>query len=145
MKSIILTVATLMLSCSRYIPLSSENIVSIRPVFKNNSSYYSNSYSAGYLVGLDSVMYDKWNINVKKYLSKNLNQVDLYEKEPNPDRVIKLFANRKTSKYLSIKVTPLREFGYIQSGSGEVVLYGITKDHTFIDLSSNRNYLFDMN
>ncbi|WP_221394589.1 hypothetical protein [Dyadobacter sp. NIV53] len=129
-----------MFSCSKYLPLSSGNIVSIRPVFNDSSSYYSNSYSYGYIVGSDSVKFDKWNINVTEYLSKNMHKIDIFEKEQNPERVMKLFENRKISKYVSIKVARLREFGYIQNDKGQVILYGITKGQTFIDLCNNRVY-----
>ncbi|WP_221394590.1 hypothetical protein [Dyadobacter sp. NIV53] len=129
-----------MFSCSKYSQLQPEKIVSIRPVFKDTTYYHP----YGYRIGKDIVKQDNSNLFVKENLSEHLNHLVSYENEINPERITKLFSNKKTTKYRPIKVVGLREFGYIQTMDQKVIFYGIMGKRSFIDLSSNQVYLHNM-
>jgi hypothetical protein len=116
--------------------LQKEKIVSVHPVFYDTLSRHYD----GYKVKNELIPYDKTNNGVKAYLSKNASQVDSFEKLEDWSRIAQRIENKKTKKYVPIKVAPLSEFGYIKLTDNQVIFYGIMGTPTLIDLTNNKVY-----
>lgn len=115
--------------------LNLDNVQSVFRVYKNNTW---NNYE-GY-----KIRWDKNNRYVKDFLIENKSAYKSFE-EVAPLSIYDLIKEAKIIKYHPIKVTPLREFGYIILQSGKLVLYGIMGKSAFIDLSNNRVYFRESN
>jgi len=139
MKSKILIIVVLIIaSCSRYIALKPEDILSIHPVFKDSSFNRQGGYI---LKNGDVVKYDKQNLYLKQYLDENKSRINLIEADTNPARLLNLIKMKRVFKPISlpIKVLPFKEFGYIKTKKGEIVFYG-SSDSSIADLTGNRVY-----
>ena len=136
MKTLLLCLLTVVFSCSRYSGSRKEKIISVRPVFKDTSF----NHHDGYKINQDLVLYDKYNIHVKDFLSKKLSELTSFELDLTPDRVVNMIQGKKRHKYLPIKVVPLSEFGYLQTDKGEIIFYAIMGKDGFIDLTKNYGY-----
>lgn len=136
-KSILLlTLLSTMFSCSKHNGLSPEKVRFVRPVFRDTSFYHHD----GYKVKQGLVLYDKHNSHVKDFLAANMNNVNSFEQDPTPNRVLSLFQGKKKHKYYPIKVVPLSEFGYIQTVDGKMIFYGVMGKDGFIDLTNKYGY-----
>jgi hypothetical protein len=81
---------------------------------------------------------DKKNIGVKAALHNRQNKRSLLKKE-GLDYLAPLFVNKKNFRYRPIKVLPLKEFGYIETNSNQLIFYGIMGD-ALIDLTNDKVY-----
>ncbi|TCC97181.1 hypothetical protein [Pedobacter hiemivivus] len=121
--------------CSSYRPLSKDNIKAVHVLFKDRGW----GHHAGYKLYDGSIAtWDKKNIGVKAALNNHQNKRSLLKKEGS-DYLAPLFVNKKNFRYTPIKVTPLKEFGYIEMNSNQLIFYGIM-GNTFIDLTNDKVY-----
>jgi hypothetical protein len=139
MKFLTLTIiATLMLSCGKRHHILPEDVIAIRPVFKDSTF----QHYRGYHVGNDLIAYDKMSKNVEAFLMRKVAERDLFPADSTPDRILELIGGLESSKLvpLPIKVVPLSEFGYLELVSGKVVFYAIMGMDGFTDLTHQRGY-----
>ncbi|WP_316812255.1 hypothetical protein [Pedobacter heparinus] len=119
--------------CVSYQSLIKSNIKAVHILFKDERGNYN------YKLYDDSVVkWDKKNSGIKRTLTNYRNRIPLLKKE-GPDYLTHFFVNKKTHKYMPIKVLPLNEFGYIEMNSNKVIFYGIMGD-ALIDLTDDRVY-----
>lgn len=124
-------------SCNRYAPIGSNNVSFVHEAYASKTW---NNYN-GYQINDSLVIkWDKNNNHVKNFLRENINKYKTY-KEINPNHILQYMKDAQAIKYIPIKIAPLREFGYIEMKSKEIIFYGIMGDHTLIDLSNNRVYI----
>lgn len=134
MKKIVLLL-TFFSSCNSLQKIDNSNINSVSILYESSSW---NNYD-GYTINNDFVIWDKNNKNVKIALDNNIGKLsNLKNKDAN--YLLSYIQNKKVMKYNTIKVVPLREFGYVKFNNGEILYYGIMGERTFIDLTNNIVY-----
>lgn len=79
------------------------------------------------------------NKNIKIVLDNNISKVNIF-KQKDANYILSYNQNKKVMKYHTIKIVPLREFGYVKFNNGEILYYGIMGEMTFIDLTNNIVY-----
>lgn len=139
MKNLSFVISLVFLSgCVSHKLLLKDNIRSVSILFKDNTWGHHDGYK---LYDGTVIRWDKKNVAVKAALNKYSDKLELLKKEQ-PDYLAD-FITTKNIKYMPIKVVPLKEFGYIEMNSSQLIFYGIMGDKTFIDLTNNRVYIND--
>lgn len=118
--------------CSTYKPILTNNIKNVHVLFTDSTWAHHEGYKLydGVTIG-----WDKMHIGVKAAL-KSYSEKKLLLKTESPDYLERFIVNNKRIKYRPIKVVPLREFGYIEMKTNELIFYGIMGQDIFIDLSN---------
>lgn len=135
MKKIVIFL-TFFSSCSSLQKLNLSNVSSVYILYESDTW---NNYDGYQLHDNEMIKWDKNNKYVKIALNNYLEKIDNL-KYKNANYLSNYIENKKTMNYNSIKVTQLKEFGYIKLFNGEVLLYGIIGERTFIDLTNNIVY-----
>lgn len=136
--AILLSISITFVACGRRHHLIPENIMAIRPVFRDSTFMHYN----GYQVGTERVSYDGINKHVKELLESNASKRSRYTTEPDPNRILGMIAGKKSATMvpLPIKSVPLSEFGYLELADNRVIFYAIMGSDGFIDLTHRRGY-----
>lgn len=136
MKYSLLLCSLICLSSCAYQPILKSNIKTVHILYKHKSWGHHDGYK---LYDGSRINWDKKNNGVRVALDNYRAKLGVLQKE-NPDYLEHLIINKKNAKYRPIKVVPLKEFGYIEMNSNQLIFYGIMGDKTFIDLTDNRVY-----
>ena len=123
-------------SCVSYKPLTKSNVKAVYVLFKDSS--WRDHYNGYKLYDGSIVRWDKKDANVKAALNNYKNKIEELPKEDS-SYLAHFFSNKRISKHIRIKVTPLKEFGLIETNSNEFILYGLVGT-IFIDFTHERVY-----
>ena len=135
MKKIFIILFVTLTSCKSYKSIDPNEISHIYILFKDTTKINSQGYK---LQNGEIISWDRKNNDVKSALKKyssSMKNLEVKESHYLTDYI----TNKRTIKYLPIKVIALSEFGYIETNS-KISFYGIM-DKIFIDLSENKTYV----
>lgn len=132
----IVILLTFFTSCNSLQKIDDLNVNSVNILYESSSW---NNYEGYTLHDNEIIKWDKFNKNVKNALNDNIEKANTF-KHKDASYILPYIRNKKTMKYNSIKITPLREFGYVKLNNGEIFFYGIMGEKTFIDLTNDIVY-----
>lgn len=122
--------------CKTYDCLEVNNIKSVHILYSQDKWENSKIYK---LDDGSIIEWDKDNSNVKSTLLRQQNNIDKF-REGDVQSLNKYILNKKIINYSPIKVTSLKEFGYIKTNKNIIIFYGIMGERTFIDLTNDKVY-----
>ena len=122
--------------CKSYDFIEISNIKSVHVIYSQKKWENSKIYK---LEDGSIIEWDKNNSNVKDVLLKQEKNIDKFKKIDS-ESLNKYLLNKKNINYSPIKVTSLKEFGYIITNKNKIIFYGIMGERTFIDLTNDKVY-----
>lgn len=138
MRYIVIILAMVVFSgCRSSKPLLFKDLRAVHILFQDSSWGHRSGYK---LYDGNIIHWDKRHTAVRNALSQYRSRIESLPKDDFAHLRL-LLENKTRYRYRPIKVLPLKEFGYIETATGDTVFYGIMGPDGFIDLTANRIYL----